>query len=609
MGIPSFFRHIVVRYNNDVLRGISKSDYGRGLECTRLFIDFNCILHKCAQQVSSRFRTLPKQLLEEMIMNDSIRYVEYIRSIVKPQEMMYIAIDGVCPRAKMVQQRKRRYISSMRKRLVEDNPDYQKSTNLEWNSNAITPGTLFMTQFDKKIKNYYKDNNAVMISGSGEFGEGEHKIYNYIKDDRNENRDKNDIIYGLDADLILLSMLNLDTDHTICLLRETPEFGGYTQSNDDEFCLLDVNRLYKAIETYYNVGGSDQVDDSDDSDDSDQVVNYNKGQFIRDYIILCTFLGNDFLPPLSYIKVKDNGIDYIIQTYKELVDREGQYLVDAKGTINDGLFLTLLKVFSSSEDENMSNACKQYFSRRVPYCHLQSYRKTFWELDNYPSLHKMKQNSIDMSKKGWRTQYYNALFGKDIVVTDLCKNYLEGIKWVVDYYVNQAPLLDWAYKYSYSPTIMDLMNHLQFEMRTRNMSSITSCTITNTGLDDMPLGQNVLPSGQNITPSKQNDMASVGMNDILRIAASPLLSNDTFKELMSSGSLQLLLVLPPCSKDLIPDKKKAQLMSDISLGCLHFFPTEFKISTFLKSFIWECSAILPDIDIKYLYGCFLKADG
>lgn len=606
MGIPSFFRHIVVRYNQDVLRGIVKSTYGQGLDCTRLFIDFNCILHKCAAQVSSKFTTLPKELLEEMIMNDSIRYVEYIRSIVKPKVLMYIAIDGVCPRAKMVQQRKRRYISSMRKRLVEDNPDYQKSTNMEWNSNAITPGTQFMSEFDKKIKDYYTHMKDVIISGSDEFGEGEHKIYNYMNANMNKKEEKNDIIYGLDADLILLSMLNLDqndetdtnrsTDHTIRLLRETPEFGGYIPSEEcDEFCLLDINKLYTAIEAYYLLGGNDRgviKNNNDKEIDHGGRGPLTRSQFMRDYIILCTFLGNDFLPPLSYIKVKDDGIDYIIQTYKELIEGEGgtgKYLIDEKGSINDALLLSLLRKFSASEDENMSSACKQYFSRRTPYCHLQSYRRTFWELDNYPSLHKMKQNTIDLSKKGWRTQYYNSLFGKDLVVTSLCQNYLEGIKWVVDYYINRSPLLDWAYRYSYSPTIMDLMNHLQFEMR--------SGSTTNMNIDTM-----------------DDKNCDVGINNILDIASgihphsSSLLSNDIFRKLTSSGSLQLLLVLPPCSKHLIPDEKKARLMSDLKLGCLHYFPTEFRISTFLKSFIWECSAILPDINIKYLYGCLLKAE-
>jgi len=489
-------------------------------------------------------------------MNESIHYVEYLRSIVKPQDLMYIAIDGVCPRAKMVQQRKRRYISSMRKRLVENNQDYQKGMNLEWNSNTITPGTAFMNNFDAKIQAFYKGDQKVIVSGSIDFGEGEHKIYNYIKE--NENGRENDIIYGLDADLILLSMLNLKENDTLRLFREAPEFGGIQgggkgNSNDaDEFCLLSMNRLITAIESYYRVD-----------------PRVPRGQFMRDYIILCTFLGNDFLPPLSYIKVKDNGIDYIIQTYQTIVDAsmkkmdDDHYLVNEDGVINDTLLLTLLQAFSLTEDENMSNACKHYFSRRVPYCHLQSYQRTFWELDHYPSLHKMKQTTIDCDKKGWRTQYYNSLFGKDLVVTDLCQNYLEGLKWVVDYYVRQTPLLDWSYLYSYSPTILDLKNHIQFEMH-RN---------------------------------KLDDILDIAMS------RSSLLSNETFKHMMASGSLQLLLVLPPCSKDLIPDKRHAKIMTELSSGCLHLFPTNFKITTFLKSFIWECSAILPDIDIMYMYRC------
>lgn len=592
MGIPSFFRHIVARYNQDVIQNVLNASgkegrgqgqgQGQGLQCDRFFIDFNCILHKCAQDVSSRFTTLPLELLEEMIMKDSIRFTEYLRSIVKPGDLTYIAIDGVCPRAKMVQQRKRRYISSMRKRLVEGNPDYQKNTNTDWNSNAITPGTKFMSDFDIKIKNYYKNNPGVIISGSDEFGEGEHKIFRFVKD---AECDRKDIIYGLDADLILLSMLNLSKTDTIRLLREVPEFRYQSnQANQEkenkqnnnihsqnmasqvEFCLLDINNLHQSIEKYYQV---------EEGSMKESISPSSKGQFIRDYIVLCTFLGNDFLPPLSYIKVKDNGIDYIIQMYKDEVQKSGRYLVDLDGKINDSLLLSLFKKLSSSEDQNMSHACEHYFSRKTPYTSLQSYQKIFWELDNYPSINKMRHDVIDTKNKGWRTQYYNALFGKDLVVTDLCQNYLEGLKWVVDYYVNQNPILDWSYKYSYSPTILDLMNHLQFEMRVLDNEILE--------FDDS---------------KKSNSINNILDTNNLR---SSILSNEAFTTMMTSGSLQLLLVLPPCSKHLIPDERKADLMTNLSLGCLHFYPRDFKISTFLKSFIWECSAILPDLDISYLY--------
>lgn len=564
MGIPSFFRHIVVRYNQDVVESVCKTRYVKGLSCTRLFIDFNCILHKCAHQVASQFTTIPKEMLEEMIMNDSIRYVEYLQSIVKPSDLTYIAIDGACPRAKMVQQRKRRYVSSMRKRLVENNPDYQKSINVEWNSNAITPGTKFMTDFDRKIRSFYKDKNDVFISGSEEFGEGEHKIYNHIRQGEKPDDNNNDIIYGLDADLILLSLLNLHQGSTIRLLREIPEFGGYQALRpSDEFCLLNINNLKQAIETYYHVNPINEVSNTNllYKESNINLPPYqDEKQFMRDYVILCTFLGNDFLPPLSYVKVKNDGIDYIIQIYREVISQTGEYLVDHQGAINDKVLLKIFKAFSISEDENMLNACTQYFTRRTPYTNLQSYHRTLWEMDNYPSIHKMNQNTINPSKKGWRSQYYNTLFGKDLVVTELCKNYLEGLKWVVDYYVKQEPLLDWHYKYSYSPTILDLMNHIQYEMQNNSI------------------------------------------NDLLHVAKprSDFLSNETFTRIMSIGTLQLFLVLPPCSKYLIPNERQANIMTDLSLGCLHFFPTEFKITTFLKTFIWECSAILPDVDIQYL---------
>ena len=55
----------------------------------------------------------------------------------KPTELVYIAIDGPCPKPKMVQQRLRRYKSAKEKKV--------------WDTNAITPGTKFMENLEKTV--------------------------------------------------------------------------------------------------------------------------------------------------------------------------------------------------------------------------------------------------------------------------------------------------------------------------------------------------------------------------------------------------------------------------------------------------------------------------
>ena len=558
MGIPSFFNHIITRY------GLVTSAFQN--DCHALYIDFNCILHKFAYINSQKYVEMPLDELEKNIMDESISYLWSIYKIISPKDFMYIAIDGICPRAKMVQQRKRRYISSWRKSLVENDAEYRKMFNIKWDSNCITPGTNFMNLFEKRITYAFSNlisKKKVYISGSTEIGEGEHKIYNFIKENLCKNDDysqRNNIIYGLDADLILLSLLNLKNNHTITLMREACEFDK-KKKQYESFNYLNINLLKQSLFDFYfeDVIKNNLLLDYGLNLNSD----INSEIFARDYVILCTFLGNDFLPPLSFIKVKNNGIDFVVNEYKKLRESYKNNLVDKDGNINDNFLKQLVRNMSINEDEHMKNAHNQYIQRRNPPCFQNirfSYEKTLFDIDNYPSFHKIGRDQIDIAQKSWRNQYYQTLFFGEMV-NEICQNYCEGLKWVIDYYILQNPLLDWSYKYNYSPTILDLANFLEYEMEMTQKISINSI-IKNTKIN--------------------------------------LLSNDAFKEKMSSGILQLFMVLPPSSNYLIPNEKLRHIMCDISCGCLHYFPTGFKISTFLKNYLWECSAILPELDILYI---------
>jgi 5'-3' exonuclease len=53
---------------------------------------------------------------------------------------------------------------------------------------------------------------------------------------------------------------------------------------------------------------------------------------------------------------------------------------------------------------------------------------------------------------------------------------------------------------------------------------------------------------------------------------------------------QLLMVIPPSSMNLIPEKKYRSAMTDLSMGYVHNFPNAFKIVTYMKYMLHECSA-------------------
>ena len=99
-----------------------------------------------------------------------------------------------------------------------------------WNTTAITPGTEFMRELSEGISLHFSSKDLVrsckkiMVSTSEECGEGEHKLFDYIRKNPKEHADQVTVIYGLDADLIMLSINHLPISPNIYLFRETPEF-------------------------------------------------------------------------------------------------------------------------------------------------------------------------------------------------------------------------------------------------------------------------------------------------------------------------------------------------------------------------------------------------
>ena len=88
----------------------------------------------------------------------------------------YISFDGVVPLAKMAQQKQRRYKSYITKQILKTN---------KWNTNAITPGTKFMNDLDDFLSLKFKKSDKTFFTGSKQPGEGEQKIFQYIRNNFN----------------------------------------------------------------------------------------------------------------------------------------------------------------------------------------------------------------------------------------------------------------------------------------------------------------------------------------------------------------------------------------------------------------------------------------
>lgn len=120
--------------------------------------------------------------------------------MVQPSKVLYLAVDGVAPRAKMNQQRSRRFRSAKEMEVTESEilarnkggklPEAGK----RFDSNCITPGTDFMlklsltlqkwVEFKMKTDPFWKDGADVIVSGPDVPGEGEHKVMDFIRETR-----------------------------------------------------------------------------------------------------------------------------------------------------------------------------------------------------------------------------------------------------------------------------------------------------------------------------------------------------------------------------------------------------------------------------------------
>ena len=80
-----------------------------------------------------------------------------------------------------------------------------------------------MNKLNKKIKSYFSSKNTnleYILNTSDQVGEGEHKIYEYIRKNNDYHKTTSTVIYGLDADLIMLTLNHLPYSDQLYLFRD-----------------------------------------------------------------------------------------------------------------------------------------------------------------------------------------------------------------------------------------------------------------------------------------------------------------------------------------------------------------------------------------------------
>lgn len=271
MGVPTLFKWLSRKYpksisdcveefgtviNGEYVPPNIQSPNPNGIEFDNFYIDMNGIIHNCSH--NEGLDKIPKTdadmfnniFLYVLVVHIESRYLDRLFEIVRPRKLLYLAVDGVAPRAKMNQQRSRRfsafqvfpppYCNKQERQDRKDAEDEIRSKMLaagkrvppehmsSFDSNKITPGTEFMMEVCKNLRWYIADrmthnpawkNINVILSDGSVPGEGEHKIMDYIRRERGQpGYDPNlkhtinsrftfrHVIHGLDADLIMLAL-------------------------------------------------------------------------------------------------------------------------------------------------------------------------------------------------------------------------------------------------------------------------------------------------------------------------------------------------------------------------------------------------------------------
>ncbi|SPO00485.1 probable 5'-3' exoribonuclease 2 [Cephalotrichum gorgonifer] len=422
MGIPAAFRWLSKKYPKIISPVIEdlprKLDDGtsipvdttqpnpNGEEFDNLYLDMNGIVHPCSHPED---RPAPKD--EEEMMLEIFKYTDRVVNMVRPRKVLVIAVDGVAPRAKMNQQRSRRFRSAQEAQekeiakqelmeLVRKQNGGSMPTSSEevvqqvFDSNTITPGTPFMDTLAASLRYWcaYKLSTdpawaglKIIISDATVPGEGEHKIMDFVRSQRaspDYNPNTRHVIYGLDADLIMLALATHEPHFRV--LREDVFF----QGAQTRMCKICGQKGHEAMNCR---GQAKEAEGEFDEKDNEAPLKpfiwlhiaalreylaielhvpelpfrFDLERAIDDWIFLCCFVGNDFLPHLPALEIREDGIHTLTAIWRDnlpfmggYVTRDGhidlkrcQVIMDGLAKLEDGIF----KRRKAQEDRREAN--------------------------------------------------------------------------------------------------------------------------------------------------------------------------------------------------------------------------------------------------------------
>lgn len=318
-------------------------------------------------------------------------------------QTLILAVDGVNNDLKGRQQRQRRF-----KATLINNP------LINFDSNIITPGTEFMLRLDTFLEEKIKSDRQslpekVIYSGCLTPGEGEHKLMEYFRLGEVTGNGYH-IVYGLDADLIMLSLLS--PLNNIILSRESQEN------------MININEFKKYL---HNVMGTKTA--------------------IQDFVIMMFLIGNDFLPHQLTLENMDVTINLMIDIYQK---GNGKYSFSNGDQLNVPSLSLFLNELSKSEQKLLTEIA--------------------FKEDYVSEMLNSAKTSEGFDLNIYREGYYEKEFGQkysigvtkyemnDTDIQNMVHDYVKTMAWTFLYYNtgDKGVNVEWLYKYYHSPMLVDL---------------------------------------------------------------------------------------------------------------------------------------------------------
>lgn len=379
------------------------------------FVDFNCIIHE-GMRLTKSVDSDPDQT---ELVNEIFRYLDVLVRVIKPQNLLFISVDGPAPLAKCIEQRKRRF-----QRARTDKPG-------KFDANLISVGTDFMESLNKRLHAFIEDRMKqdpvwrkpqIVYSTHRSPGEGEHKFFDFIRAQKKAGVWKEDAtccVYSPDADLVFIC-LQSQVQH-FCILRESdkifPEIPMKGESNDTgirmghgDFVLVYIDLIKEYLMFDF------------------QVEKEKAHRLFDDFAAITYLIGNDFITKLPGMCADSGDLTTIMDVYFKEFAKKECFLVDG-----DKFVPEMLKRFLQLTEASVRGVKGQV-----------------------PDMEAVGQERL---RKLYPVEYQK---NSPELERNLCHAVIDSFYWVLKYYKYGCPSWTWYFPYEHAPTAWTVAKYTDY---------------------------------------------------------------------------------------------------------------------------------------------------